>query len=142
MVAPLLIGAGIGALAGLLKSEFVDKPREERDRELAVATQRLSPFTGLKANKIREADPAASALQFGLAGASMGQQSAQLGQNQQLLDMHQQKLDQNALAEQVGGSAVQNPRGLLAAPQAPQIPQRDTREDEFFAKLWSGSNGF
>lgn len=122
MVAPLLVGAGIGALAGLLKSELVDKPREDRDRELAAATQRLNPFTGLKAAPIREADPIGTAMQFGLTGASLGQQSAQLGQNQQLLDMHQQKLDQADLMSQVQGSAT--------APPSPFSQLRKQKQDE------------
>lgn len=61
------------AVAGLAKSELLDKPQAERQRKLAGATQSLSPWTGLKANPIKEADPFGSALQFGATGASMKQ---------------------------------------------------------------------
>ena len=69
----------IGAGAGLLKSELIDKPKEERQRRLAAATQRYSPWTGLQANPVQEADPFGSMLQYGATGASMGAgiQSAQ-----------------------------------------------------------------
>ena len=66
-----LIAAGIGA--GLLKSQFIDKPKEERQRRLAAETQRLSPWTGMQAGPIQEADPFGSALQMGTTGAMLGQ---------------------------------------------------------------------
>lgn len=68
------------ALAGVAKSELIDKPKEERQRKLAAETQRYSPWTGLKANAIQEADPFGTALQFGATGASMSaaQQQADL----------------------------------------------------------------
>ncbi len=69
-----IIALAIGAGAGILKSEVVDKPKEERQRKLAAATQRLNPWTGLKANPIQEADPFGSALKYGATGASMGSQ--------------------------------------------------------------------
>lgn len=62
----------IGAGAGLLKSELVDKPKENYQRKLAAATQRYSPWTGLKAGPIELADPLGSALQYGTTGAQMG----------------------------------------------------------------------
>lgn len=61
------------AAAGMLKSNLVDRPREKRDRALAAETQRYSPWTGLKANQIREADPFGAALQGGMTGMQMGQ---------------------------------------------------------------------
>lgn len=70
---PLLLGALIGGGAGLGKSLFFDAPREESDRKLAASTQRYSPWTGLKANPIRESDPLGSAMQFGTTGAMMAQ---------------------------------------------------------------------
>ncbi len=72
MPAPLIVAA-IAAGAGLLKSEFMDRPKEERQRVLAAETQRYSPWTGLKANKIEEADPMGSAMTFGAAGLGLGQ---------------------------------------------------------------------
>lgn len=62
-----------GAGVGLLKSELIDKKKEERDRQLAATTQRLSPWTGLKANPIKEADPFGSALQGAAFAGNMKQ---------------------------------------------------------------------
>lgn len=73
-----LVMAGIMAAAGLLKGEVVDREKEERERKLAADTQRYSPWTGLKAGPIHEADPFGQALQGGFTGYSLGtaQQSA------------------------------------------------------------------
>jgi hypothetical protein len=62
------------ALAGLAKGETVDRQKERRERELAANTQRLSPWTGLKAGPIEEADPLGNAMAFGMAGAQLAQQ--------------------------------------------------------------------
>ena len=61
----------IGSAVGLGKSYLIDQPKEKRQRELAAKTQELSPWTGLKASGIEEADPFGSALQFGTTGAMM-----------------------------------------------------------------------
>lgn len=66
----MLIGSGLG----LAKSQLIDKPKEKKQRELAARTQELSPWTGMQANKIQEADPFGSALKYGVTGASMGRQ--------------------------------------------------------------------
>lgn len=72
------VAVAIGAGAGLLKSEAIDAPKADRQRKLAAETQRYSPWTGLKANPVQEADPVGSALQFGATGAqlSSGMQNA------------------------------------------------------------------
>lgn len=67
------LGLAIGAGAGLLKNELVDQPKEERERKLAAATQRYSPWTGLKAGEIQHADPFGNMLSFGTAGGMLGQ---------------------------------------------------------------------
>jgi hypothetical protein len=66
---PLLIGAG----AGLLKSQLVDKPQADRQRKLAATTAALSPWTGMTPEMPQEANPLGSMLQGGLAGAQIGQ---------------------------------------------------------------------
>jgi hypothetical protein len=66
------LGLAIGAGAGLLKSELVDAPKERRERTLAAATQKYSPWTGLQAQPIQQADPLGSAIQFGATGAALG----------------------------------------------------------------------
>jgi hypothetical protein len=70
---PLTMAALVGG-AGLLKSELLDRPREERQRELAATTARWSPWTGMAPNAIQGADPFGSALEGATAGAMMGQQ--------------------------------------------------------------------
>ena len=77
---------GMMALAGAVKSKMVDEPKERRDRELAAETQRYSPWTGLKANPIREANMFDSAMKYGATGASMGQANQQAEYDKALLD--------------------------------------------------------
>lgn len=69
---PLTLGI-IGAGVGLGKSALWDQPQAARDRTLAAETQRYSPWTGLKAQPIKEADPIGQAATFGLNGAALGQ---------------------------------------------------------------------
>lgn len=68
------------AAIGIAKSEFIDRPKEERQRKLAAETQRYSPWTGLQAGGVQEADPLGSALAFGATGAqiSNGMQQQQI----------------------------------------------------------------
>jgi hypothetical protein len=72
-------GALIGAAVGLAKSELIDKPRMKEQLFLDASTARLSPFTGLKPGKAQVADPFGQALQFGAAGAGMGQSLERAG---------------------------------------------------------------
>lgn len=69
---PLTMALILGG-TGLLKSELVDRPKEDRQRKLSSATQRYSPWTGLKADPVQEADPFGSAMQGGVQGFAMGQ---------------------------------------------------------------------
>jgi hypothetical protein len=71
-----ITGLALATIAGLAKSEIIDKPKAERQRKLAAETQRWSPWTGLKAGAIQEADPFGTALQFGSTGAMMGANTA------------------------------------------------------------------
>lgn len=64
-------GLAIGAGAGLVKNEMIDKPRAHKQRELAAATERYSPWTGMHGQPVQESDPFGNALQFGAAGAGM-----------------------------------------------------------------------
>jgi hypothetical protein len=72
------VAVGIGAAVGLTKAYAVDAPKEARQRKLAAATQRYSPWTGLKAGSVQEADPFGSTLQGGMAGATYGVQNKAL----------------------------------------------------------------
>lgn len=73
----VMVAVGVGT--GVAKSELVDRPKEDRQRKLAAATQRYSPWTGLKAQPVQEADPFGSALQGGMAGATFAQQNSGKG---------------------------------------------------------------
>lgn len=70
---PLTLSLIMGGI-GLAKSELIDKPKEARQRELAARTQELSPWTGIQAGKIQEADPFGTAMQYGATGLSMSRQ--------------------------------------------------------------------
>lgn len=74
MPSPLLIGA----LLGLAKNEFIDKPKEEKQRELAAKTALYSPFTGLKPQLPEDSNALGSAFQ----GAALGSLFNQGGGNQ------------------------------------------------------------
>ncbi len=67
-----LIFGGLGAL----KSQAIDKPALNRQRDLAAETQRNSPWTGLTAKPVPEADTFGTAMQFGLTGAQMGENAS------------------------------------------------------------------
>jgi len=94
-----ILAMAIGAGAGLLKSELVDRPKEKRQRKLAAATQRYSPWTGLQAGQVQEADPMGSAIAFGATGAQIG-----TGMEQHALN---QKLGEKALANSYTGANYQ-----------------------------------
>jgi hypothetical protein len=66
-------GALAGALLGIAKGELIDRPKEGRQRKLASETQRFSPWTGLTAGGIQEADPFGSAMQGGTTALALGQ---------------------------------------------------------------------
>lgn len=85
----------IGAGAGLLKAELVDKPQADRQRKLAAATQRYSPWTGLQAQPVKEADPVGSALSFGATGAQLGAGYQDSMAKKKLMEAQASWLDKN-----------------------------------------------
>lgn len=68
---PLTMGLLMGG-AGLAKGELIDKPREQRQRKMEAEIQRWSPWTGMGAKPVQQADPFASAMQGGMSGAMLG----------------------------------------------------------------------
>lgn len=68
-MSPLLAGA----LIGLGKDLLIDEPKARRQRQLAAATQRYSPWTGLQAGPVEEPNALGSAATGALAGAAYGQ---------------------------------------------------------------------
>lgn len=105
---PLTMMAIMGA-AGLLKSAAVDAPKEARQRKLAAETQRYSPWTGLTAGPIQEADHLGTGMQYGMTGAMLGQ-SMQDHKTQQMLQeknaalMDSEIMRNNAQANASSGS--------------------------------------
>lgn len=67
-----LTGLAIAAALGLAKDQLVDQPAADRKRKLAASTQRLSPWTGNKAEPVNEPNTAGTMLQYGAMGAQMG----------------------------------------------------------------------
>lgn len=68
MPLPILAALAIGAGAGLLKNELVDKPKEKRQRKLAGTVAEYSPWTGHNPGQIQEADLFGNMLTGGLTG--------------------------------------------------------------------------
>lgn len=90
---PLLPAIGIGAALGLGKHFLIDKPKEERKRRLAAATQRYSPWTHLTAEAPEETDPMTGMLNWGATGASIGSGLNQQEMNQGMADAQMKNLD-------------------------------------------------
>lgn len=67
------IGAGVGALAGGVKSAIAGG-KEARDRQLAADTQRYSPWTGLQAGPIEAANPVGDIMGGAVSGGTFAQQ--------------------------------------------------------------------
>lgn len=87
--------AGMGL--GILKSELIDRPKEMRQRELQATTAALSPWTGLKAQPVQEANWQEAAMSGAAAG--MGQEQQEAAALQQAQDQEQQR---QLMAAQMG----------------------------------------
>lgn len=70
------------AIGGAAKSKLIDEPKEQRERELAAKTALYSPWTGMKPEKVKEADPIGEAFGWGLTG----HQLSVAEQNRKLLE--------------------------------------------------------
>jgi len=70
---PVTIGLLAGAGAGLLKGGVLDAEKERRQRKQEAEIARYSPWTGMGAQRVQEADPFGAALQGGTTGALVGQ---------------------------------------------------------------------
>jgi len=115
MAFPLIPLIAAGAL-GLGKSVLIDKPREKRQRKVAAETIRYSPWTGLSAQPIQEADPFGSTLQGAALGASLAQ--AYGGGQSPVSSGTLNSLSTAPMSEQV--SSYQIPSWLYMGQQSPQ----------------------
>lgn len=115
MALPLM---AIMALAGLAKGMTVDRAKEDRQRKLAAETQRLSPWTGMQAGPIQEADPLGSAIAFGATGNQIATGQKNDALNEKMADKFLSS------GEPMGGQAyspyagMQNPNMMWQPQQA------------------------
>lgn len=73
MVAPLVVGAAIGAGLALMKNRE-EQMQANRDRKMKAALMRQSPWTGMQVDPmVRDPSLAGNLLQGGATGAMMGQ---------------------------------------------------------------------
>lgn len=70
---PVTMGLLAGAGVGLLKGGVLDKNKEKRQRKQEAEIARYSPWTGMQAQRVQEADPLGSAMQGAMGGAMLGQ---------------------------------------------------------------------
>lgn len=109
----------IMAATGLAKNYLIDAPKEKRQRTLAASTQRYSPWTGLQAGPIEEADPFGAALQGGVSGLGMGQQQEATTHAREL---QQAQIDALKAMSAKGGGAPAAVAPELGATGAPSNP--------------------
>lgn len=88
----VLMTSGLAGL-GLVKGLTVDKAKENRQRQLAAETQRYSPWTGMQAQAIQNADPLGSAMQGGFTGFSLGQGMQNQAAGQKFADSYMKNMD-------------------------------------------------
>lgn len=100
--------------AGLLKSELVDKPNEEKDREMQSITDRYSPWTGMRGKAVAHSDPIGTAMAGAAQGASLGQGLEKAGSDAKLQDAITKTLG--------GGSETAAPPAAVADPAAQSSP--------------------
>lgn len=86
---PMAIGAGVGAL----KYGAIDAPRAKHSRELAAATALGSPWTGLQAGEVKEADLLSNMLGTGMSAAQFAQGQKEAEINQSLAEKYGNYLD-------------------------------------------------
>ncbi len=69
---PITIGLLAGAGLGLVKGGIIDAEKEKKNRQMEAEIARYSPWGGMQAQRVQQADPFGSMMQGGMAGAMMG----------------------------------------------------------------------
>lgn len=117
-------GAAIGAGVGLGNYFAFQKPQYERQLQLAATTQRLNPWTHMKAEIPNKPNPLSSALGMASAGASAGQNIDQAGMQNNLNNAYLQYLNGGtpSMGGNTGGTPMGGAPGLTQAPMAPTSP--------------------
>lgn len=83
-----------GAALGLAKNALVDKPRQQREANLAAQTALYSPWTGMKPGEVHHADAFGNALQGATSGAMFAQAQQNADMNKELFDMKKAQMQQ------------------------------------------------
>ncbi len=82
---PLTLALIFGGL-GLTKALAIDGPKESRDRKTKAVQQRVEPLTHVAADqKVTDADPLGSTMQYGMTGLQLGQAAETHDLKKQLL---------------------------------------------------------
>lgn len=131
---PMLLAAGAGAGLGLLKSEFIDKENENKNREMQSITDRYSPWTGMRGKMVEPTNALGSAMSFGAQGAALGAGAEQMDQNKSFNDAMVKHLGgadgASELAKAGDETSFQNSvdslRGYLKKDGAYQTPAMDS----------------
>lgn len=92
---------GIGAGFGLLKRAVVDKPREDRERQLAALRTSLSPFTGRAGVPPKEGSAFGEILKFAPTALALGQNVKEAEFAQKLQDVQLQEAQNRALQQSI-----------------------------------------
>jgi len=108
-------GAAAGGGLGLIKYFAFDKPANDRQRALAAATQKFSPWTHQWQNAPGQVNPIGSTMQGAAAGASVGQSMANAQSNNNL-----RQAQINYLNSKMGapGTSTMDPSAGVAAGNA------------------------
>lgn len=113
------VGAGVGALAGLANYFAFQKPAADRQRQLASATQRYSPWTKQWATADQGPNPLGSITGQAAAGASMGQGFDKTNMSNALGNAYLNNLNASTKAMQTGGYGSSQPGDLGLIPSGP-----------------------
>jgi hypothetical protein len=109
----MLIGLGAGLGVGGLKYALVDHPQDVRDRNLAAATQRYSPWTHLQAQPLRPHNLLGNMMETGATGAMMGQNvgaaQQKMGQNAAMTNWLNGGMDSSSMQNSPWSIPQQNP---------------------------------
>ena len=100
---PLLIGLAAG---GALANTYSQQQAYDQKKKIAAATQRYSPWTGMKADTPVQPSMVGSAFQGGAQGAMLGQGINNAAASQQLADQQAKWLQQNPYNYGTGASAA------------------------------------
>lgn len=100
---PLLVG---GAALGLAKG-YQDQQNEKKDRQVASATARYSPWTGMQPQQVKRGDMIGSGMQGAMAGGMLGQSLG--GGGDAAAGGAMQTTDPAAQASMTGGQSMMQP---------------------------------